>query len=70
METDFKCEQCGEMAKGIEYHDGYLTIEQHYQRPNCGYRRHWAYGRCLMIQIMRKRSKACEVIESGFWVDS
>ncbi len=47
MNTIFKCEQCGAEVEGTEYHDGYLTIEQHYECPHCGYRRHWAYGNIM-----------------------
>lgn len=47
MDTIFKCEQCGEEVEGIEYHDGYLTVEQHYECPHCGFRRHWAYGKIM-----------------------
>lgn len=44
MTTVFICEQCGKEVTGTEYRDGYLLFEQHYECPNCGYRRHWAYG--------------------------
>lgn len=47
MEAEFLCENCGNKVVGIEYHDGYLTIEQHYECPKCGYRRHWAYGNIM-----------------------
>ncbi len=47
MNTVFKCEQCGAGVDGIEYKDGYLVIEQHYECPHCGYRRHWAYGNIM-----------------------
>lgn len=47
MNEIFICEQCGEEVEGIEYHDGYLTIEQHYECPHCGFRRHWDYGRLM-----------------------
>lgn len=47
MNTIFKCEQCGKEVEGIEYKDGYLVIEQHYECPHCGYRRHWAYGNIM-----------------------
>lgn len=47
METEFICENCGNKVMGIEYHDGYLTLEQHYECPKCGYRRHWAYGNIM-----------------------
>ncbi len=47
MNTKFKCEQCGELVEGTEYHDGYLIVEQHYECPHCGFRRHWAYGNIM-----------------------
>ena len=47
METEFTCENCGNKVIGIEYHDGYLTTERHYECPKCGYRRHWAYGNIM-----------------------
>lgn len=34
MNTIFKCEQCGADVDGIEYKDGYLVIEQHYECPH------------------------------------
>lgn len=47
MNTEFKCEQCGEMVSGTEYHEGYLTLEYHYECLHCGFRRHWAYGNVM-----------------------
>lgn len=47
MKTKFYCEQCGAEVDGIEYRDVYLTIEQHYECPHCGFRRHWAYGNIM-----------------------
>lgn len=41
------CGQCGEEVKGTEYKEGGMTIEEHYECPHCGYRRHWAYG-CIL----------------------
>lgn len=47
MDTIFKCEQCGEWVSGTEYKDGYSIVEQHYECPKCGFRRHWAYGNVM-----------------------
>lgn len=47
METEFVCVKCGENVMGIEYHDEYSMVEQHYECPYCGFRRHWAYGSVL-----------------------
>lgn len=47
MNTTFICEQCGEEVEGTEFREEYLTLEQHYECPHCGYRRHWAYGNIM-----------------------
>lgn len=47
MNTVFMCEQCGTDVEGVEYKDGYLVIEQHYECSHCGYHRHWAYGNIM-----------------------
>lgn len=47
MKTEFTCENCGNKVMGIEYHDEYSMVEQHYECSKCGYRRHWAYGNIL-----------------------
>lgn len=47
MKTVFICENCGNEVTGTEDHDGFMTVEQHYECSACGFRRHWAYGNLM-----------------------
>lgn len=39
------CEKCKNKVEGVQYNEGsYGVIEEHYECPYCGLRRHWAYG--------------------------
>lgn len=39
------CERCKNKVEGVEYSEGsWGTVEEHYECPHCGLRRHWAYG--------------------------
>ena len=39
------CDNCKNEVEGVQYNEGsWGTVEEHYDCPHCGFRRHWAYG--------------------------
>lgn len=47
MEKIIPCEECGHLVKSNEYYQEHELIEEHYECPKCGFRRHWSYGHLL-----------------------
>lgn len=42
------CDNCKNPVEGIQYNEGsWGVVEEHYDCTYCGFRRHWAYGRCM-----------------------
>ena len=48
MKVKRKCAGCGNYVDCEEDTlNGAILLEQHYECPNCGFERHWAYGHLM-----------------------